>query len=249
MKLQRAAASSAEEGPGKWRWPREEQLAPLAGVAVLLLGLAGLIVLEGPADRPEVDVEAGAFIAYFDQTSTVTLGGFLLVLSVGFFLWFLGSLRADLQREEGGVGRLSAIAYGGGIATAVLWLVLPSVSVLGAMDAEHLSPQAAKTIFILGDAFLYPAAMTAALLVGATGLLALRTEVLPTWLGWLSLALALWLLIPPIGSAAGTPENPAAWTALSAVDVVPIWTAVTGVALTLRDPRRSPVRRVPAAHS
>lgn len=37
-------------------WALEERLAPLAGVAVLPLGLAGLIVLEGPADRPEVDV-------------------------------------------------------------------------------------------------------------------------------------------------------------------------------------------------
>lgn len=215
------------------RWS-EERLAPLTGAAVLLFGLAGLIVLEGPADRPEVNVEAGAFLTYFGKRGSVTLGSFLVVLSVGFFLWFLGSLRAVLREGEGGDGRLSAIAYGGGIATAVLWLVLPSVSVLGAMDAEHLDPQAAKTIFILGDAFIYPAAMTAAVLAGAAGLVIRRTRVLPGWLGWLSLALAIWLLIPPLGSAAGTPENPAGWTALTAFDAVPIWTAVLGVMLVLR---------------
>lgn len=215
------------------RWSFEERYAPLTGVAVLVFGLAGLIVLEGPADRPEVNVAPSAFASYFGKSDTVILGSFLLMLSIVFFLWFLGSLRALLQRAEGGVGRLSSIAYGGGLATAVLMLALPSVNVLGALDAQNFGPEAAKTIFLVGDAFLYPAAMTAAVLVAATGLIALRTGALPRWLGWLSLALALWLLIPPIGSSAGTPENPAAWSALTALDAVPLWTAVTAVVLML----------------
>jgi hypothetical protein len=36
--------------------PGAERLAPLTGVAVLLFGLAGWIVFEGPAGRPEADV-------------------------------------------------------------------------------------------------------------------------------------------------------------------------------------------------
>lgn len=170
-------------------WLREERWAPVTGIAVLLFGLAGLIVLEGPADRPEVDRAAGAFLEYFDQGSTVVLGAFLVLLSVVFFLWFLGSLREVLRGAEGEGGRLSTVAFGAGTATAALWSVLPGVSVLGA---------------------------------------------LPRWLGWLSLALALWLLVPPLGSGAGTPENPAGWTALAAFDAVPIWTAITGMALMAR---------------
>ena len=215
-------------------WLRAEQLAPLTGVAVPVLGLAGLIVLEGPAGRPEVDVAPGEFVTYFGEGDAVILGSFLFMLSIVFFLWFLGSLRAALRTAEGRVGRLSAVAYGGGLATAVLMMGLPSVSVLGALDVEHLSPQAAKTIFLVGDVFLYPAAMTAAVLVAATGLVALRTAALPRWLAWLSLALGLWLLIPPLGSAAGTPENPAGWTGLAALDAVPLWTAATAVVLMLR---------------
>lgn len=219
---------------------REERLAPLTGIAVPVLALAGLIVLEGPADRPEVDVDPGAFVTYFGERDTVILGSFLLMLSVVFFLWFLGSLRFVLRGAEGGVGRLSAVAYGGGLATAVLMMGFPSVSVLGALDVEHLSPQGAKTIFIVGDAFLYPAAMTAAVLVAATALVALRTEALPRWLAWLSFALALWLLIPPLGSAGGTPENPAGWSGLAALDAVPLWTAVTAVVMMRhRSPRGS----------
>ena len=89
---------------------REERLAPLTGIAVPVLALAGLIVLEGPADRPEVDVDPSAFVTYFGERDSVILGSFLLMLSVVFFLWFLGSLRSVLQGAEGGVGRLSAVA-------------------------------------------------------------------------------------------------------------------------------------------
>ena len=95
-----------------------------------------------------------------------------------------------------------------------------------------MSPEGAQTFYLFGDVFLYPAAMAAAVLVAATALVALRTATLPRWLAWLSLALALWLLIPPLGSSGGTqPENPAAWTGLAALPVVPLWTAMTAVHL------------------
>lgn len=219
---------------------QEERLAPLTGIAVLVFGLAGLIVLEGPADRPEIDVEPSAFVAYFGDRDSVVLGSFLMMLSVAFFLWFIGVLRAALRRGEGEVGRLSAIACGGGIATAILFSAVPSISVLGALDAEQLSPESAKTLFLVGDAFIYPATVTATVLLAATGLTALRTGSLPRWLAWVSLALALWLVIPPLGSASGTPENPAGWTGLAALDALPLWTAITAIVLMVGPPRLRP---------
>jgi hypothetical protein len=72
-------------------------------------------------------------------------------------------------------------------------------------------------------------------LVAATALVALRTGALPRWLTWLSLAFALWLLIPPLGTSGATqPENPAAWTGLAVLPAAPLWTAVTAVVLTLK---------------
>ena len=119
------AQGLAKPPGGATGWRRAEQLAPLTGIAVLVLGLAGLIVLEGPANRPELDAPRSV--------------------------------------------------------------------------------------------------------------IALRTGTLPRWLAWLSLALALWLLIPPLGSSGGTqPENPAVWTGLAALPGVPIWTAVTAVVLMLK---------------
>jgi hypothetical protein len=212
--------------------PAAERLAPLAGVATMLLGAAGLIVLEGPADRPEADAAPRVMLAYFADHDAVILGSFLLALSVVCFIWFLGSLRVVLSSAEGGAGRLSAIAYGGGLATAALMLALPGASVLGALYADHLSAEEARTLFLVGDMLLYPATATGAVLAGATGLVALRTGALARWIAWLSLALAVWLLIPPFE---GTPENAAAWTGLAALGALPLWIAAVATLLMRSD--------------
>ena len=100
----------------------------LAGIAPLLLGLAGLIVLEGPADRPELNQPPAVILSYFGEQDTVILGSFLLMLAAVAFIWFAGSLRAVLRRKEGGEGRLSTIAFGGGVAAGVFMLAWPAAN-------------------------------------------------------------------------------------------------------------------------
>ena len=124
-----------------------------------MLGLAGLIVLEGPADRPELDQPPAVILSYFGEQDTVVLGSFLLMLAAVAFIWFAGSLRAVLRRNEGGEGRLSAIAFGGGVAAGVFMLAWPAANLFGALFAEQLTAAQAQTFYFFGDVFLYPAAM------------------------------------------------------------------------------------------
>jgi hypothetical protein len=205
-------------------------------VAPLVLALAGLIVLEGPADRPELDQPPVMILAFFAQQDTVILGSFLLMLAAASFLWFAGGLHAELRAAEGGPGRLGTLAFGGGVAAAMFMLAMPAVNVCGALSADFLSVRQAQTLYLMGDAFLYPAAMAAAVMVAATAAVALRRGVLDRWLTWPSLVLALWLLIPPLGQGITAPENPAPWTGLAALPLVLVWTAVVAVALA-REPR------------
>jgi hypothetical protein len=203
----------------------------LSGIAPLLLGLAGLIVLEGPADRPELNQPPAAILSYFGEHDTVVLGSFLLMLAAVAFLWFAGSLRAVLRRKEDGEGRLSAIAFGGGVAAGVFMLAGPAANLFGALFAQQLTAAQAQTFYLFGDVFLYPAAMGAAVLVAATALVALRTAVLPRWAAWASMVLALWLLIPPLGQGVDAPENPAPWTGLAVLPFVLLWTALIALVL------------------
>lgn len=209
-------------------------LAPLAGVAATILIFAGIIVLEGVADRPEESAPPDVVMAYFRDQDAVLGGSALFMLGALFFLWFVGELRTDLRRGEGGDGRISAIAFGAGAATATLLLLNHAGSFLGAVYHEQLTGETARQLFLFGDVFLYPTAMAAALLLAATAALALRTHVLPGWLAWVSLLVAIWLLVPPFGSPAGTDWAPPAWSGLAALGAVPFWTIATSIALALR---------------
>jgi hypothetical protein len=198
-------------------------MEPLIGFAPLVLGVAGLAVLEGPADRPELTAPPALIRLYFLDGDTVILGSFLMMLAALAFMWFAGDLRATLA---GGEGRLSTIAFGGAVTAAGFMLAMPAVNVLGALVADRLTGAGAQTVYFLGDAFLYPAAMASAVFVAATALAALRTDVLPRWSAWTSLVLAAWLIIPPIGGGVDALENPAAWTGLAVLPLVPAWIAL-----------------------
>jgi hypothetical protein len=205
----------------------------LAGVAPLVAGLAGLIVLEGVADRPELDQPPAVILSYFHEQDTVILGSFLLMLAALAFLWFAGSLRAVLRRMEGEDGHLSSIGFGGAVAASVLMLAWPAANLFGALLADQLTASQAQTFYFLGDVFLYPAAMAAAVFVGTTALVALRA--LPRRTTWPSLVLALWLLIPPIGQGVDAPENPAPWTGLAVLPFVLLWAALAAVVFARRE--------------
>jgi len=209
----------------------------LAGMVPSFLGLAGLIVLEGPADRPELNQPPAVILSYFGEQDTVIFGSFLLMLAAVAFIWFAGSLRAALRRSEGDEGRLSAIAFGGGVAAGVFMLAWPATNLFGALFAEQLTAAQAQTFYLFGDVFLYPAAMGASVLVAATALVALRTALLPRWAAWGSMVLALWLLIPPLGQGVDAPENPAPWTGLAVLPFVLVWTVLIAVMLVRRRER------------
>jgi hypothetical protein len=207
------------------------RLAPLTGVVAALLLFAGIVVMEGVSDRPEESAPATLVLSYFRDQDAVMAGSALFMLGALFFLWFVGELRASLREAEGGVGRISAIAFGAGFAAGTLMLLMHAGSFLGAVYHQYLSPGTARTLFLFGDLFVYPAAMAAALLLVATAVVALRTRVLPMWLAWASLLVSVWLIIPPFGSPAGVDWAAPAWSGLAALGAVPFWMIVTAIVL------------------
>jgi hypothetical protein len=193
------------------RW---EKHAPLTGVVSVVLFVIGYILIKGPVHRPKADTSARALDLY--KHNHIPLGAFLIMLGVLFFLWFLGSLRATLHSAEGGVGRLATIAGGGGLAAAISILLMPGPLASGEMNRKHLSDGAAQAFVGISNTLFLAAELAVVVLLVGTALVALRTGVLPQWLAWISLVVALWLLIPPIG-----------WAAL--LFAVPLW--VIAVAL------------------
>jgi hypothetical protein len=186
------------------RWERH---APLTGVLAVALWLIGILIIQAVGDPPGSESTAAEALAYYEDDSTsILLGSLIWTVGSLAFIWFLGSLRSALHAAEGGVGRVASIVFGAGLAVAIFSMCLFAPDISGAIttDVENttLEGAAAQALHSLGDGFFILAEYTAALLLAASALVALRTGILPRWLAWVSLLIAVVLLIPPIGWAA-----------------------------------------------
>ena len=178
---------------------RLERLAPLTGVVfvVLLLVGVGFTTFSGP----EYPAPADEILDHYtDNSARVWVGSYLGMLAVFFFLWFVGSLRSFLRPAEGGTGRLSAVAFGGGVAAGALYLASFTMSLTAAFRADEpggIGEQAATTLFDLGGSlFVAAVPMALAVVLAATAFVGFRTAVLPAWLVWVTAVIAVGLVTP-----------------------------------------------------
>jgi hypothetical protein len=198
---------------------RRERSAALTGITAVVFWVVGLVVLETIADQPGTNASPATALAYFEgEDDAILAGTFFFMLGAVFFLWFLGTLRARLYLAEGGTRRLTGTGFAGGVVAGASLLFMGSTQAAGALNKANLSPQAAQVYRGIGDAFFYAAEPATAILILATGMIVLRTRALPVWLGWISLGVGVWLLIPPIG-----------WAAL--ISAFPLWVIVVSLLL------------------
>jgi len=217
------------------RWQR---LAPANGILFVALAFAGVVFV---GDTPGFDTRSDEkLVSWFDDSGNRTrlwVGAILLGLSIVSFLWYVGSLRSTLSGAEGGSGRLSSIAFGGGIvcASLVLVSVVFQLSIVMAIDwGENfrLDPNTARLFSTLSFLPILAGALGAGVMVTAASILALRMRVFPRWLGWPGVVLGPALVLSMLFW--GVPMG-----------IFLIWVLVTSV-LMLRGEPRSAAAAVPA---
>jgi len=170
----------------------------LSGIAyVVLFLIAFFITGEGAGDSDE---EILSYYADSGNRATEITGFFLLAVAALFFLWFVTILRNRLRSVESEPKSLSALAFGAGIVSAALLMAANAlfISISGTVeftDEFQLDPDLARLVGSIGYLLWVSSTMVAGVLVAATSVLALRTAVLPRWLGWVGLVAALALLV------------------------------------------------------
>lgn len=199
------------------------RFAPLSGLVFFVFALAGAVTMGSTPDFPGKPEE---WVEYFtDDKQRVILGAWLLGYAMFFLLWFLGSVAAAARRAEGGDGRVSRLAYGGGLAGTVLFLGGTGATFMAGLRVDDGGGISEHVATVYGDLFsalgLIAAPFAFAVLVGGVAVVNSRTPFLPTWLTWVSALLALALLVPFI-----------AW---AAVGVFGLWCAVVSILLFFRD--------------
>jgi hypothetical protein len=176
---------------------RLERLAPLTGVISVALFIIGSLVISIYDYLPPAQKVAD----YLNGNATrVSTGAYLASISAFFLIWFAGSVHSALREREGGTGRLSMVAFGGGVASAVaMGTAFTSILSAGlrAGAPGGITPIGAITMFdfwsqTAGQMF----AISLAVFIGATAVVSIRTAMFPAWFGWISALVAFGLLTP-----------------------------------------------------
>ena len=178
------------------------RLAPLTGIIFVALYVISTVVgLEGSPDFAGTPEEISSY--YVDKQDEILIGTVIAAIATPFFLWFAGCLRSAIARVEGGTARLASTAFGASVAALALGVGSVMVNAMGALRVDEqgeISPDVATAYFDIGQILGF-AAVPAAIAAGlaATAVAALRYRaILPAWLAYLTLVLALVDVIPPI---------------------------------------------------
>ena len=175
------------------RW---ERWGPLTGVVSVVLMVTAFAIAGSSPDTGDDDAKIAS---NYDQDSNEVKNMVALhVFFVGvlFMIAFFASLRARLVAAEGEPGRLGALAFGSGVASAVFWVlavVLFTAPALAANDTSlfHLDANTYRLEQDAGYAFWVAAVMTGALVVWPTSAIAFRASLLPRWFAWVGVVVGI----------------------------------------------------------
>ena len=180
------------------------RLTPLTGAAFFVLTVIALIIEGSPPASGDTTEEVVRWWTENDTRGLVAaqLGG----LAAALLVWFGGSMRATLRRAEGEPGRVAAIAFGGFLLAGLGNASLFGFSFAAAETAGDVPAEVTHTLSVLSELFFIPFAMGLLVALLATSVVILRHgELLPRWLGFVAILIAIVFLTPAdLGAAIAT---------------------------------------------
>jgi len=167
-------------------------LVPLTGLVFIVLMIIGFIVSGEPPDADE-DVQKIVNF-YVDDKGSIEAGVFLLALGVTFFVFFANYLRILFRASA-----TSATILVGAAIFAVGGAIDGTLLIAMAEGADNdVPPETIQSLQVFWDNDFLPLAIGIAVFLVSVGSSILSTGVLPRWLGWVVLVVAL-ISVTPIG--------------------------------------------------
>jgi hypothetical protein len=150
-----------------------------SGVLAVLLVVGSFVGLILPS-APDLDAQGTDWAAYFTgHQSRIQVGVIVLGVGLFFFIWFLGSLRSALAGAEGGEGRLTSVAFAGGIVAITTLLIGASAIAVAALRPEDLDPNTTRALNDLGVVVGGPGAAGFTAFFAATAIVGYRHGAVP----------------------------------------------------------------------
>ncbi len=173
-----------------------ERIAPLTGVVFVVLIVLAVVI---GGETPDTNDSQQAIVDFWKENDTGQIWSSIIgVWATIFFVWFAASVRSALRRAERGPARLSTLSFGGAVIAAVGLLSSLSLTFAIADSVDEAPASVTQTLTILSNGFFFPISAGYAIFFLAVGVLALRTGVLPRWLGWVTILLGI-VCVTPVG--------------------------------------------------
>ena len=199
----------------------KRDLAPLTGALFVLLAIVGLAALAG--GTPDGDASARKVVAFYtDNDVKEGVAAIVAGLSAVPLLFFAATVREKVRLALPNQSVLPGFAFGAGVVAAAGLLGAAAIHLALADHAGDVQPAAAQAMNAIDGYFIVPFAVGLVTLILASSLAALRSSLLPSWLGWVGVALFVGAFTP---------------AAFFAVALSALWILVASVLLSLRSGR------------
>jgi hypothetical protein len=176
---------------------KNRNLAPLTGALSVVLVLVAFFAL-GQSTPGGDDSGLKVVKFYKDNGGREIAAAVVLALSAVPLLYFSALIRDKGRTAMAGRSSLPTFAFGGGVAAAGGFRTTPPLHFALADYADDIRPVAAQAINAIDNDFFLPFAIGVVTLVLATSLMAIRTGLLPKWLGWVGVVLFV-ISFTPVG--------------------------------------------------
>ena len=169
------------------------RLAPLTGVAFIVIAIVGFVIGGEP---PDLDDGTREIVEHYtDNKDSIMLGSVIVALGAAMLVFFGGYLRRVLTAGGDG-GFLPTVAFAGTVIIAIGAAIDSTINFTLAETVDDISGQSVTTLFALWENDFVPFAMGNFIFLMAAGLSVVHTGALPKWLGWIMILMAVTSFTP-----------------------------------------------------
>jgi hypothetical protein len=173
---------------------RNEWLAPLTGIAFVVLVIISFVIVGEPpsADDPVEEIVDH----YIDNKDSIQIGAFLGTVAATLLVFFFAYVRKILRAAEGEGGMLSVLPLAGAVIIALGAAIDGTIAFAIAEAADDIEPTSVQTLQALWDNDFLPFALGTQVLWFSVGLSIVLHGALPKWLGWVAIVFGIASLTP-----------------------------------------------------